>query len=108
MCTYEHAFDGKGLMNVIYKVVESEPPELPATYSKQLNDLLKMFVHQTMTFSSMWFSRETIVSFVQCVPCFSSSLLFFGIELECLLKILNKEQVLPICYSRRSFKDIYK
>ncbi|CAF4850074.1 unnamed protein product, partial [Rotaria sp. Silwood1] len=41
MCTYQHAFDGKGLMNVIYKVVEGTPPELPNTYSKELNDLLK-------------------------------------------------------------------
>jgi NIMA (never in mitosis gene a)-related kinase len=41
MCTYQHAFDGKGLMNVIYKVVEGKPPELPKTYSKELNDLLK-------------------------------------------------------------------
>jgi hypothetical protein len=40
MCTYEHAFNGKGLMNVIYKVVEGKPPELPKTYSKELNDLL--------------------------------------------------------------------
>ncbi len=41
MCTYQHAFDGKGLMNVIYKVVEGKAPELPKTYSKELNDLLK-------------------------------------------------------------------
>ncbi|CAF2225970.1 unnamed protein product [Rotaria magnacalcarata] len=41
MCTYQHAFDGKGLMNVIYKVVEGQPPELPKTYSKELNDLSK-------------------------------------------------------------------
>ncbi|CAF1063352.1 unnamed protein product [Adineta ricciae] len=45
MCTCQHAFDGKGLMNVIYKVVEGKPPELPKTYSKELNDLLKkMFI----------------------------------------------------------------
>jgi len=43
MCTYQHAFDGKGLMNVIYKVVEGQPPELPSTYSKELNDLLKKY-----------------------------------------------------------------
>ncbi|CAF1632910.1 unnamed protein product, partial [Didymodactylos carnosus] len=41
MCTFQHAFDGKGLMNVIYKVVEGKPPELPTTYSKELNDVLK-------------------------------------------------------------------
>ncbi len=41
MCTYQHAFDGKGLMNVIYKVVEGKAPELPKTYSKELNDLLR-------------------------------------------------------------------
>ena len=40
MCTYQHAFNGKGLMNVIYKVVEGTPPELPKNYSKELNDLL--------------------------------------------------------------------
>ncbi|CAF1128788.1 unnamed protein product [Adineta steineri] len=45
MCTNEHAFDGKGLMNVIYKVVEGKPPELPKTYSKELNDVCKkMFI----------------------------------------------------------------
>ncbi|CAF0885342.1 unnamed protein product [Adineta ricciae] len=44
MCTYQHAFDGKGLMNVIYKVVEGQPPNLPTTYTKELNDILqKMF-----------------------------------------------------------------
>ena len=41
MCTFEHAFEGKGLMNVIYKVVEGKPPELPKEYSKELNDVLK-------------------------------------------------------------------
>ncbi|CAF0986889.1 unnamed protein product [Rotaria sp. Silwood1] len=41
MCTWEHAFGGKGLMNVIYKVVEGKAPELPTTYSKELNDVLK-------------------------------------------------------------------
>ncbi|CAF1577307.1 unnamed protein product, partial [Didymodactylos carnosus] len=41
MCTFQHAFDGKGLMNVIYKVVEGKTPELPVTYSKELNDVLK-------------------------------------------------------------------
>ena len=45
MCTYQHAFDGKGLMNVIYKVVEGKPPELPKKYSKELNDLLKKCVN---------------------------------------------------------------
>jgi len=30
-------------MNVIYKVVEGQPPELPSTYSKELNDLLKKY-----------------------------------------------------------------
>ena len=40
MCTYQHAFDGKGLMNVIYTVVEGKPPFLPKFYSKSLNDVL--------------------------------------------------------------------
>ena len=43
MCTFQHAFDGKGLMNVIYKVVEGKAPELPRAYSKALNDLLKKY-----------------------------------------------------------------
>jgi hypothetical protein len=41
MCTYQHAFDGKGLMNVIYKVVEGKAPDIPKTYSKELSDVLK-------------------------------------------------------------------
>ena len=41
MCALEHAFDGKGLMNVIYKVVEGKAPDIPKTYSKPLNDILK-------------------------------------------------------------------
>lgn len=44
MCTFKHAFDGKGLMNVIYQVVEGKPPQLPNNYSKELNDILKKFV----------------------------------------------------------------
>jgi len=45
MCTFQHAFDGKGLMNVIYKVVEGKAPPLPKTYSKSLDNLLKkMFI----------------------------------------------------------------
>jgi hypothetical protein len=41
MCTYQHAFDGKGLMNVIYKIVEGKPPILPTKYSKPLDNILK-------------------------------------------------------------------
>ena len=44
MCTYEHAFDVKGLMNVVHEVVEGKPPDLPVSYSKELNDLLKTYV----------------------------------------------------------------
>jgi serine/threonine protein kinase len=41
MCTYQHAFDGKDLMNVVYKIVEGKTPDIPKMYSKELNDLLK-------------------------------------------------------------------
>ncbi len=40
MCTYQRAFDGKGLMEGIYKVVEGKSPRLPKLYSKSLDDLL--------------------------------------------------------------------
>ncbi|RNA05287.1 Serine threonine- kinase Nek11, partial [Brachionus plicatilis] len=41
MCTYEHAFEGQGLMGVMYKIVEGKVPELPNCYSKELNLILK-------------------------------------------------------------------
>jgi hypothetical protein len=41
MCTYQHAFDAKGLVNVANKIVVGKSPDLPKTYSKELNDLLK-------------------------------------------------------------------
>ncbi|XP_055955396.1 serine/threonine-protein kinase Nek11-like isoform X1 [Patella vulgata] len=41
MCALEHAFDGQGLMAIMYKIVEGVPPDLPKRYSKQLNDVFK-------------------------------------------------------------------
>lgn len=41
MCTLQHAFEGQGLMGVMYKIVEGKVPELPNTYSKDLNNILK-------------------------------------------------------------------
>ncbi|CAF0886112.1 unnamed protein product [Brachionus calyciflorus] len=41
MCTYQHAFEGQGLMGVMYKIVEGKIPELPSCYSKDLNSILK-------------------------------------------------------------------
>jgi serine/threonine protein kinase len=41
MCTYQHAFEGQGLMGVMYKIVEGRVPELPSTYSRELNGILK-------------------------------------------------------------------
>jgi serine/threonine protein kinase len=43
MCTYEHAFEGQGLMGVMYKIVEGKAPELPNTYSRELNDIVKKY-----------------------------------------------------------------
>ena len=42
MCSLDHAFDGKSLMAVMYKIVEGEPPDLPSKYSKDLNKVLKL------------------------------------------------------------------
>ncbi len=41
MCTYQHAFNDKGLLDIVKKIVEGKPPDLPKLYSKELNDLLK-------------------------------------------------------------------
>ena len=41
MCTYQHAFEGQGLMGVMYKIVEGKTPQLPKTYSVELNNILK-------------------------------------------------------------------
>jgi len=41
MCTYQHAFNDKGLLNIVKKIVEGKPPELQKFYTKELNDLLK-------------------------------------------------------------------
>jgi serine/threonine protein kinase len=43
MCTYQHAFEGQGLMGVMYKIVEGRVPELPEPYSRELNVILKKF-----------------------------------------------------------------
>ena len=42
-CTLQHAFEGQGLMGVMYKIVEGKVPELPNTYSKELGQILKKF-----------------------------------------------------------------
>lgn len=41
MCTLQHAFEGQGLMGVMYKIVEGKVPELPSEYSNELNLILK-------------------------------------------------------------------
>ena len=41
MCTYTHAFEGQGLMGVMYKIVEGRTPEIPSFYSRELNFLVK-------------------------------------------------------------------
>lgn len=44
MCTLTHAFDGKSLMAVMYKIVEGEVPKLPEKFSSELNNVLKLWV----------------------------------------------------------------
>ncbi|KAL4233987.1 Serine/threonine-protein kinase Nek11 [Mactra antiquata] len=46
MCTLDHAFDGKSLMAVMYKIVEGDPPDLPSKYSKELNKVLKLMLNK--------------------------------------------------------------
>ncbi|XP_052818938.1 serine/threonine-protein kinase Nek11-like isoform X3 [Mya arenaria] len=46
MCALDHAFDGKSLMAVMYKIVEGEPPDLPAKYSKELSRILKLMLNK--------------------------------------------------------------
>ena len=45
MCTLQHAFEGQGLMGVMYKIVEGKVPDLPNTYSKELGQILKKLVN---------------------------------------------------------------
>ncbi|XP_048742053.1 serine/threonine-protein kinase Nek11-like [Ostrea edulis] len=44
MCTLQHAFDGKSLMAVMYKIVEGELPNLPEKFSPDLNNVLKLML----------------------------------------------------------------
>lgn len=44
MCTLTHAFDGKSLMAVMYKIVEGEVPKLPEKFSSELNNVLKLML----------------------------------------------------------------
>ncbi|XP_046329219.2 serine/threonine-protein kinase Nek11-like isoform X2 [Haliotis rufescens] len=45
LCALEHAFNGQGLMGVMYKIVEGKPPDLPKKYSRELNTVFqKMLV----------------------------------------------------------------
>nr|KAG5707857.1 hypothetical protein BaRGS_031588 [Batillaria attramentaria] len=41
LCALDHAFNGQGLMGVMYKIVEGEPPALPKKYSKELNGVFR-------------------------------------------------------------------
>ena len=41
MCTFNHAFEGQGLMGVMYKIVEGRTPEIPNIYSRELNLFVK-------------------------------------------------------------------
>ncbi len=41
MCCLEHAFSGQGLMAVMYKIVEKDPPDLPQKYSRDLNKVFR-------------------------------------------------------------------
>ena len=44
VCALDHAFFGQSLMAVMYKIVEGDPPDLPSTYSKDLNNIFKKWV----------------------------------------------------------------
>ncbi|XP_059142130.1 serine/threonine-protein kinase Nek11-like [Physella acuta] len=44
ICSLEHAFMGQGLMAVMYKIVEKDPPNLPSKYSPELNEVFKKMV----------------------------------------------------------------
>ncbi|XP_052060794.1 serine/threonine-protein kinase Nek11-like isoform X4 [Mytilus californianus] len=46
MCTLCHAFDGKSLMAVMYKIVEGEPPKLPDTYSSEISRVLNIMLQR--------------------------------------------------------------
>ncbi|XP_071176818.1 serine/threonine-protein kinase Nek11-like [Mytilus edulis] len=46
MCTLCHAFDGKSLMAVMYKIVEGDPPKLPDTYSSEISRLLNIMLQR--------------------------------------------------------------
>ncbi|KAK7114041.1 serine/threonine-protein kinase Nek11-like [Littorina saxatilis] len=41
LCALDHAFNGQGLMGVMYKIVEGEAPDIPKKYSRDLNDVMK-------------------------------------------------------------------
>ena len=41
LCCQRHAFEGQGLMGVMYKIVEGDCPQIPDKYSKNLQELLK-------------------------------------------------------------------
>ena len=44
LCAQRHAFDGQGLMGVMYKIVEGDCPKIPEKYSPQLQELIKLWV----------------------------------------------------------------
>ncbi|CAK8677291.1 unnamed protein product [Clavelina lepadiformis] len=41
ICCLEHAFEGRTLMEVMFKIVSDHTPQLPQTYSRGLNNLLE-------------------------------------------------------------------
>lgn len=46
MCALCHAFDGKSLMAVMYKIVEGEPPKLPEMYSSEFSRVLNLMLNR--------------------------------------------------------------
>lgn len=46
MCALCHAFDGKSLMAVMYKIVEGEPPKLPDQYSNEFSRVLNLMLNR--------------------------------------------------------------
>lgn len=47
LCNLQHAFQGEGLMSVMYKIVEGKPPKLSEKYSKELQSLYERMLDKT-------------------------------------------------------------
>ena len=70
LCAQDHAFNGQGLMGVMYKIVEGDAPELPKKYSKELNAVLKkcvLFASCCLHYWKKKYSKELNAVLKKCV-----------------------------------------